>query len=169
MTEACEARGLSRRRGVAFSSRRYVAQVVEVSATANSVNVERVVCAFDCGRAINPNSIVAQGEGSILFGFSAALFGEITLKDGRVEQSNFDTFPVVQLKHCPAIEIRILETPEAPIGGVGEPMTGMIAPAVTNAIFDATGRRIRKLPIVASGLAITSHRGGSDRGLTQSV
>jgi isoquinoline 1-oxidoreductase subunit beta len=142
-------------RGVAFSSRRYVAEAAEVSVVGNAVKVERVVCAFDCGTAVNPDSIVAQGEGSILFGLSAALFGKITFKDGRVEQSNFDTFPVVKLKHCPAIEIHILETPQAPISGVGEPMTGMIAPAVTNAIFAATGRRIRKLPIVESGLTVT--------------
>jgi isoquinoline 1-oxidoreductase subunit beta len=143
-----------RGRGVAFSSRRWVAEVAEVSVVENAVRVERVVCAFDPGTAVNPDSVVAQGEGSILFGLSAALFGEITFKDGRVEQSNFDTFRVVQMKHCPAIEIHILETPEAQVGGVGEPMTGMIAPAVTNAIFAACGRRIRKLPIVASGLRV---------------
>lgn len=142
-------------RGVAFSSRRYVAQVAEVSVSGNAVTVERVVCTFDCGIAVNPDSIVAQGEGSILYGLSAALFEEITFKDGRVEQANFDTFPVVQFKHCPKIEIHLINTPDAPIGGVGEPMTGMIAPAVTNAIFAATGRRIRKLPIVASGLVVS--------------
>lgn len=142
-------------RGVAVSSRRNVAQVAEVSVAGNTVTVERVVCAFDCGTAINPDSIVAQGEGSILFGLSAALFGQVTFKDGRVEQANFDTFPVVQLKHCPKIEIHTVNTPAAP-SGVGEPMTGMIAPAVTNAIFAATGRRIRALPVAASGMTVAA-------------
>lgn len=143
-------------RGVACSSRRNVAQVAEVSVVGKAVKVERVVCTFDCGTAVNPDSIVAQGEGSILFGLSAALFEEVTFKDGSVEQANFDTFPVVQFKHCPKIEIHIVNTPDAPISGVGEPMTGMIAPAVTNAIFAATGQRIRKLPLIASGLTVSA-------------
>jgi isoquinoline 1-oxidoreductase beta subunit len=105
-----------------------------------------VVCAVDCGRTVNPSTIEAQMEGGIVFGLSAALHEAITLEDGRVRQSNFDTYPLLRMDEMPLIEVHIVESKEAP-GGVGEPGVPPIAPAVANAIFSATGRRIRRLPI----------------------
>jgi isoquinoline 1-oxidoreductase subunit beta len=110
--------------------------------------VKRVVCAVDCGTAINPKTIEAQIEGGIVFGLSAVLYGEITLKDGRVEQSNFTDYRVLRMNETPPIEVHIVQSNEAP-GGIGEPGTAALAPAVTNAIYAATGTRVRKLPVGA--------------------
>lgn len=124
-----------------------VCQVAEVSAGASGKPaVARVFCAIDCGTVVNPDSVRAQAEGSILFGLNAALQGRITVKDGRVEQSNFHDYPLLALADCPEIEVQILESGEPP-GGVGEPATPPIAPAVANALFAATGRRLRELPL----------------------
>lgn len=143
-------------RGVAlcFANRSIAAQVAEVSVNMGKLRVERVVCAFDCGTVVNPTSVQTQGEGSIVFGLTAALFGEISFKDGRVEQGNFDSYPMLRMSKCPKTEIHLLESPDAIIGGVGEPMTPPIAPAIANAIFAATGRRLRKLPLLGEGLAL---------------
>jgi isoquinoline 1-oxidoreductase beta subunit len=108
--------------------------------------VKRVVCAVDCGSVVNPDTIEAQVQGAVIFGISAALHGEITLKNGRVEQSNFDDYQVVRINDAPAIEVHIVRNNEAP-GGMGEPGTSAIMPAIANAIFSATGQRIRKLPV----------------------
>jgi isoquinoline 1-oxidoreductase subunit beta len=138
-----------RARGIALAESfgSFVAQVAEVSVSpAGNVRVHRVVCAIDCGRYVNPDSIAAQMEGGIVFGLSAALHGEITLKDGRVEQSNFNNYPVLRMNEMPEVEVHIVQSTEAP-GGVGEPGVPPIAPAVCNAIFALTGKRIRKLPI----------------------
>jgi len=125
----------------------YMAQVAEVEVSkAGAVRVRRVVCAVDCGININPDTIRAQVEGAIIFGISAALFGEITLKDGRVEQTNFNTYRALRMNEAPAIEVYLIQNTERP-GGMGEPGTSAIVPAVTNAIFAATGKRIRKLPV----------------------
>ena len=125
----------------------YLAQVAEVEvAKDGSVRVRRVVAAIDCGIAINPDTVRAQIESGTIFGISAALYGEITLKDGRVEQSNFDSYRVLRLDEAPAIEVHIVGSGEAP-GGMGEPGTSAIVPAVANAIFAATGRRLRKMPV----------------------
>jgi isoquinoline 1-oxidoreductase beta subunit len=130
----------------------YMAQVAEVAVDKNGqVAVKRVVCAYDCGMIVNPDTIKAQIEGGIMYGLSAALYGEITLKDGRVEQSNFDSYQVLRINEAPAIEVYRVENSEAP-GGMGEPATSGIAPAVVNAVFAATGKRLRKLPIDASQL-----------------
>ena len=110
------------------------------------IQVKRVVCAIDCGPTVNPDTIVAQMESGIIFGLSAALFGEITIKNGRVEQGNFPGYDMVRLAETPLIEVHIIDS-DAAMGGVGEPGTPPIAPAVTNAIFAATGKRIRQLPI----------------------
>jgi isoquinoline 1-oxidoreductase beta subunit len=118
---------------------------VEVSKD-GAVRVRRVVCAVDCGTAINPDTVRAQIQGAIMFGVTAALYGEITLKDGRVEQSNFDTYQILRMKEAPAVEVHIVGSTEPP-GGMGEAGTSAIVPAVTNAIFAATGKRLRKLPI----------------------
>lgn len=125
----------------------YLAQVAEVAvARDGTVRVRRVVAAIDCGTVVNPDTVRAQIESATIFGISAALYGEITVKDGRVEQSNFDTYSVVRMDEAPAIEVHIVETGEAP-GGLGEPGTSAIVPAVANAVFAATGKRLRRMPI----------------------
>jgi isoquinoline 1-oxidoreductase beta subunit len=124
-----------------------VVHVAEVEVSDDGgLRVHRIVCAVDCGMAVNPDGFKAQIEGAIVFGLSAALYGEITLAHGAVEQQNFPNYPVVRLADCPAIEVHIRES-DAPLGGGGEPGTPPVAPAVTNAIFAATGLRIRDLPI----------------------
>jgi len=129
----------------AFGS--YIAQVAEVAVSKQGdVRVRRVVCAVDCGTVVNPDIVKAQMESGIVFGISGALWGEITIKNGRVEQHNFYDYRVLRLSEAPAIEVHLVKSTEAP-GGVGEPGTSAVMPAVTNAIFAATGRRIRKLPV----------------------
>jgi len=130
----------------------YMAQVAEVEVSKDgAVRVRRVVCAVDCGTAVNPDTIRAQIEGGIIFGITAALYGEITVKDGRVEQTNFDTYQMLRMNEAPAIEVHIVQSSEPP-GGMGETGTSAIPAAVTNAIFAATGKRLRKLPIDSSAL-----------------
>jgi isoquinoline 1-oxidoreductase beta subunit len=125
----------------------YLSQIAEVEVSKDGeVSVRRVVCALDCGMAVNPDTIAAQIEGGIIFGISAALWGEITLKNGRVEQNNFNDYRVLRINETPLIEVHLVKSTEAP-GGIGEPGTIGIAPAMTNAIFALTGKRIRKLPI----------------------
>jgi isoquinoline 1-oxidoreductase beta subunit len=138
-----------RGRGIAVheSFGSYVAQVAEVSVdTRGKLKVHRVVCAVDCGRIVNPDTIVAQMESGIVFGLSAALFGAITLKNGRVEQGNFDSYPLVRMNDMPTIEVHIIPSDEPP-GGVGEPGVPPVAPAVANALFSLSGIRIRSLPL----------------------
>ena len=125
----------------------YVAQVAEVSVTSDGrLRVHRVVCAVDCGMAVNPDIIHAQMESAVAFGLSAVLHGAITLEHGRAKQSNFHDYPVLRIDEMPEVEVHIVESGEA-LGGIGEPGTPPIAPAVCNAIFAATGTRIRSLPI----------------------
>jgi isoquinoline 1-oxidoreductase beta subunit len=139
--------GVGRGVSVQFAMGTYLSQVAEVEASnEGEVRVRRVVCAVDCGQMVNPDTIVAQIEGGVIFGLSAALWGEITLKDGRVEQHNFNDYRVLRMNEAPEINVYLVKNTEAP-GGIGEPGTIGIAPAVTNAIFAATGKRIRKLPI----------------------
>ena len=129
----------------AFGS--YIAQVAEVVVSKpGDVRVRRVVCAVDCGTVVNPDIVKAQMESGIVFGITGALWGEVTIKNGRVEQHNFSDYRVLRLSETPAIEVHLVKSTEAP-GGVGEPGTSAVMPAVTNAIFAATGRRIRKLPV----------------------
>jgi isoquinoline 1-oxidoreductase beta subunit len=123
----------------------FVAQVAEVVVDGADIKVTRVVCAVDCGRTVNPDTIRAQMEGAIAFGLSAALHSEITLKDGRVEQGNYDGYVVLRINEMPAVEVHIVPS-DAPPSGIGEPATPPIAPAVGNAIFAATGKRLRRLP-----------------------
>jgi isoquinoline 1-oxidoreductase beta subunit len=145
-----------RTRGIAVveSFGSFVAEVAEVSINRKSgdVRVHRVVCAVDCGRYVNPDTVAAQMEGAIVFGLTAALKGQITIAKGRVQQSNFHDYEMLRLKEMPKVEVHIVPSNEAP-GGVGEPGTPPIAPAVCNAIFAATGRPIRRLPIRAEDLA----------------
>jgi isoquinoline 1-oxidoreductase beta subunit len=138
-----------RARGIAVhnSFGSFAAQVAEVSVSDDGkVRVHRVVCAVDCGRFVNPNIIAEQMESGIVFGLSAVLHGEITLKDGRVQQTNFRDYDVLRMREMPVVEVHIARTGESP-GGIGEPGVPPIAPAVGNAIFALTGRRIRRLPI----------------------
>jgi len=137
-----------RGRGVAtqFVFGTYLAEVAEVEVSKDGeIRVQRVVCAVDCGLVVNPDTVQAQVQSAVVFGISAALFGKITLKDGRVEQTNFDTYRALRMSETPPIEVHIVRNTEAP-GGMGEPGTSAIVPAVMNAIFAATGRRLRKLP-----------------------
>ena len=139
--------GVGRGVSVQFAMGTYLSQVAEVEVSKEAkVRVRRVVCAVDCGQIINPDTIVAQMEGGIIFGLGAALWSEVTLKGGRVEQHNFNDYRVLRINEAPLIEVHLVKNTEAP-GGIGEPGTVGIAPAVTNAIFAATGKRIRKLPI----------------------
>lgn len=130
----------------------FVAQVAEVSFDRGRLRVDRVFCAFDCGQVINPSILRQQIEGGIVYGLSAALKGEITLERGRVQQGNFDTYDVVRFNEMPQIEVQIVQSNERPTGA-GEATNPQIIPAVTNAIFAATGKRIRKLPIRTANLA----------------
>jgi isoquinoline 1-oxidoreductase beta subunit len=111
-----------------------------------TVRVRRVVCAVDCGTVVNPDTVRAQIQSAIIFGVTATLHGEITLKGGRVEQSNFHNYRMLRMNEAPVIEVYIVNSTELP-GGMGEAGTSAIAPAVTNAIYAATGTRVRKLPV----------------------
>jgi isoquinoline 1-oxidoreductase beta subunit len=138
-----------RGRGVSvqFAFGSYLSQVAEVEVAADgSIRVHRIVCAVDCGLAVNPDTIAAQMEGGSIFGLTAALHGAITLKNGRVEQGNFDTYRPMRIDEVPVIETHLVKSTEAP-GGIGETATAAVAPAVTNAIFAVTGKRVRTLPI----------------------
>ncbi len=122
-------------------------EVAEVVVDADgTVHVPHVTCAVDCGPAVNPGQIEAQIQGGVIFGLSAALYGEITLAGGRVVQGNFDTYPVVRMPDAPVVDVHIVDSTDK-IGGTGEPGVPPIAPAVCNAIFAATGKRVRRLPI----------------------
>ena len=143
-------KGRGRGIAVAEAFKTFVAQVAEVSVDKDgNVKVERVVCAVDCGTPINPDVIAAQMEGGIGFGLGAALHSAITLKDGKVEQNNFDGYQVLRFAEMPKVEVHIVQSGEAPTG-VGEPGVAPVGPAVANAIFAATGRRIHSLPFPAA-------------------
>ena len=138
--------GVTRGIAVAQSFGSYVAEVAEVSlGTDGTPRVHRVVAAVDCGMTVNPTIIERQIEGAIVYGLSAALYGKISYKDGRVEQGNFHDYPVLRHNEMPKVEVHIVASTEKP-GGIGEPGTPPIAPAVANAIFAATGKRLRSLP-----------------------
>ena len=134
----------------------YEAHVAEVEVSNDgSVRVRRVVCAVDCGTVVNPDTVQAQIQSGIMFGVTAALWGEITLKDGRVQQTNFDTYRVLRMNEAPVVEVHIVKSGEPP-GGMGETGTSAVVPAVANAIFAATGKRLRKMPIDAAALRQTT-------------
>jgi isoquinoline 1-oxidoreductase subunit beta len=139
-----------------FGFASYIAEVAEVSVDKDGrVKAHRIVCAVDCGHTVNPDTIKAQIEGGVIFGLTAALYGDITIKDGRVEQGNFDSYQALRIDEAPEVEVHIVESTEAP-GGIGEPGTAAIAPAIVNAIFAATGKRLRKLPIDPAELKSSS-------------
>ncbi|WP_338876456.1 xanthine dehydrogenase family protein molybdopterin-binding subunit [Spirosoma sp. SC4-14] len=124
----------------------YVAQIADVSVSDGQIRVHRVVCAIDCGLAVNPDGVVAQMEGGIVYGLTAALYGEITFAEGRVQQSNFHDYRMLRINEMPIIEVHIVPSTEQ-MGGAGEPGVAPIAPALANALFAATGKRLRSLPL----------------------
>ena len=139
--------GVGRGVSVQFAMGSYLSQIAEVEVLKDGeVSLRRVVCAIDCGQIVNPDTVTAQMEGGIIFGASAALREEITIKNGRVEQNNFNDYRVLRINEAPRIEVYLVKSTEPP-GGVGEPGTIGIFPAITNAVFAVTGKRIRKLPI----------------------
>jgi isoquinoline 1-oxidoreductase beta subunit len=139
--------GVHRGIAVAYSFGSYVAEVAEVSLSPEGrPRVHRVVAAVDCGEVVNPEIVKRQVESAIAYGLTAALYGKITFKDGRVEQGNFDTYPMLRMSEMPKVEVHILKS-SSHATGMGEPGLPPLAPAITAAIFKATGKRIRKLPI----------------------
>ena len=140
-----------RARGIAVceSFGSYVAEVVEASLRPDGTpQVHRVVCAVDCGMTVNPGIVRRQVQSAVIYGLSAALHGEITLEAGRVQQKNFDDYPVVRIDEAPPIEVHQVASTEKP-SGIGEPGTPPLAPALANALFALTGKRIRRLPFKA--------------------
>jgi isoquinoline 1-oxidoreductase beta subunit len=137
-------------RGIAYHATfgvTHVAYVAEVSVDEDArVHVRRVVAAVDCGQVVNPDNVAAQIEGGIAFGLTAALKAEATLKAGRIQQSNFHDYPILQMNEMPVVEVYIVESDQRP-SGMGEMGVPPIAPAVANAVFAATGKRIRHIPI----------------------
>jgi isoquinoline 1-oxidoreductase subunit beta len=130
----------------------YMAHVAEVEvAKDGTVRVRRVVCAVDCGIVVNPDTVRAQIQSAVMFGITAALYGEITVKNGRVEQTNFDSYQMLRIDEAPEVEVYIVQSLEPP-GGMGEAGTSAIVPAVANAIFAATGKRLRKMPVDPAAL-----------------
>ena len=145
-----------RARGVALVEDKggLVAQVAEVSLENGKVRVHKVTCAADCGQIIHPGIVEAQLSGSVVAGLTAALYGEITIENGRVKQGNFNDYPMLRMGEMPEITVHVVKNHEEP-GGVGEPAVPPIAPAVANALFALTGTRIRRLPIRAASLTAT--------------
>jgi isoquinoline 1-oxidoreductase beta subunit len=131
----------------------YMAQVAEISVGGNNeIRVHRVAVVADLGRMVNPDTVVAQIESSIVYGLSAALYNEVTLENGRVQQTNFHNYPVLRMNETPKIDVILVDSTEKP-GGIGEPATALIGPAVANAFFAATGKRVRKLPLSTDNIA----------------
>ena len=145
-------KGISRGIAGYFSFESYTAGVAEVSVKDGQVKVHRIVYAVDCGRPVNPNGIVAQVESAAIYGVSAFMKDAITIDRGRVEQSNFNDYQMPRINETPKIEVHVVNSTEEPTG-IGEPGLPVIAPAVCNAIFAGTGKRIRRLPIRAEDLA----------------
>ncbi len=145
-------KGMGRGVSLEFAFGTYMALVADVQVAADGqIRVHKVVSALDCGVVVNPDTVEAQVQSAVIFGISAVLFGEITIKNGRVEQSNFHDYRPIRMSESPAIEVHIIQSAEKP-GGIGEPGTSGLAPAVTNAIHAATGKRIRRLPVDPAAL-----------------
>ena len=124
----------------------YVAQVAEVAVTNAAIRVHRVICVVDCGLVVNPDIVRAQMEGGVIFGLTAALYGELELENGAIKQSNFHDYPMLRMDESPDIEVVLIHSTEEP-SGVGETGLPPIAPAVANGVFAATGQRLRELPL----------------------
>jgi isoquinoline 1-oxidoreductase beta subunit len=139
--------GMGRGLAVHESFGSIVAQVADVSVDGGKIRVHKVVCAIDCGTAVNPDGVIAQMQGGIIYGLTAALYGAVHIKDGRVQESNFDDYKLVRMPDAPKTEVIVISSGEK-MGGAGEPGTPPIAPAVANAVFQVTGKRLRTLPFV---------------------
>ena len=141
-------------RGIAgfFSFDSYVAAVVEVAASPREIKVKRIVCGVDCGRPVNPNGVRAQVESAAIYALTATLKDAITVERGRVVQANFNDYEMIRMNEAPPIEVHLVVSEEAPTG-IGEPTVPVIAPAICNAIFAATGKRLRRLPLRREDLA----------------
>jgi isoquinoline 1-oxidoreductase subunit beta len=147
-------KGRSRGFAMAVANGSVVAHVAEISVSkANEVRVHRVTCVADCGLVVNPGSVTAQMQGGTIFGLTAAFLGEITVGNGRVQQSNFHDYPLVTMAQAPEIDVTILDSGEK-AGGAGEEAVAGVAPAVANALFAATGRRVRRLPLAREGFTL---------------
>lgn len=131
----------------------YLAQVAEISVQGGKLKVHRIVCAIDCGQMVNPGIVEAQAEGSIIFGLTAALFSEINIAGGRVKEQNFDDYRMLRINETPQIDVYVVNSTEKP-GGMGEPATALVAPALCNAIYAATRKRLRTLPIAKQGFTV---------------
>jgi isoquinoline 1-oxidoreductase beta subunit len=131
----------------------YLAQVIEVSMNGNKLVVHRVVTVIDCGRMVNPDIVRAQAEGSVIFGLTAALYDDVTIADGKVREQNFDSYRLMRINEVPQIEVYMLDSQEKP-GGMGEPVVALVAPALCNAIYAATRKRLRSLPVVKQGIVV---------------
>ena len=138
--------GTARGLAVHASFGSFVAEVAEVSVERDRIRVHRVTCAVDCGVAVNPEGVVAQMQSGIIYGLSAALYGQIRIKGGRVQESNFHDYRVLRMPEAPRIDVVIVPSTDK-MGGAGEPGTPPIAPAVANAVFALTGKRLRTLPL----------------------
>jgi isoquinoline 1-oxidoreductase beta subunit len=143
-----------RHQGIAFMEGygSHLAQVAEISIERGRVKVHKLTCVIDCGQTVNPRIVESQLESAIIFGLSAALWGEVTLQNGRIQQQNFHNYRVLRLNETPEINIHLIPS-DAPPGGIGETGVPPVAPAICNAIFAATGKRLRSLPISTHGLA----------------
>jgi CO/xanthine dehydrogenase Mo-binding subunit len=155
-----KADGLGRGIAAHHSFRSYCAQVVDARVVDGRIKVERVVCAFDCGTVINPDVVKAQMEGAIIFGLAAALDQEITFVDGVVQQSNFDDFPLLRMHEAPEIEVYVIDSDADPTGA-GEPGLPPVAPALANALYDATGVRVRRMPMQRELTHALAMKGGA--------
>jgi len=145
--------GMAQGVAIAESYGSIVAEVAEVSVSkGGEVRVERVVCAVDCGHIVNPLTVAEQIESSVVYGLTAALYGQITIKDGRVVEGNFDDYPMLRLDGMPEIETHLALTGGDKWGGIGEPGVPPLAPALCNAIFKITGKRVRSLPLSSHDL-----------------
>lgn len=144
-----------RHQGIALMSGydTYLAQVAEISLQGNQLKVHRIVCVIDCGQMVNPDIVRAQAEGSIVFGLTAALYNDINIVGGKVQEQNFDNYRLMRINEVPEIEVYLLESAEKP-GGMGEPAVALVAPAVCNAIYAATKKRLRALPIAKQGFTV---------------
>ena len=129
----------------------YMAQVAEISMKGGVPVVHKVTVVADLGRMVNPDTVEAQIQSSIIFGLTAALYGEINVDKGRVQQTNFHQYQILRMNEAPAIDITLVPSTEKP-GGIGEPATALIGPAVANAMFAATGKRLRKMPFTAENI-----------------
>jgi isoquinoline 1-oxidoreductase beta subunit len=129
----------------------YMAMVAEISLVGGEVKVHKVTIASDAGHMVNPDTVEAQIQSSVVFGLGAAVMQEITLAKGRVQQTNYNGFPVVRMNETPVMDIMLVQSTEKP-GGIGEPATALVAPAIANAVFKLTGKRLRSLPMSEAAL-----------------